>query len=60
MTGKFNIKRKYQMIYRISIILYRNKYCIEKIDRYPAQVPTEPIDVISTMHLRFDINKKFI
>ena len=27
---------KYQMIYRISIILYRYKYRIEKTDRYTA------------------------
>ena len=26
----------YQMIYRISIILYRYEYRIEKTDRYPA------------------------
>ena len=29
---------KYQMIYRISIILYRYTYCIEKFDRYAALV----------------------
>ena len=30
------VLHKYQMIYLISIILYRYKYRIEKIDRYPA------------------------
>ena len=32
------VLHKYQMIYRISIILYRYKYRIEKIDQYPALV----------------------
>ena len=29
------------MIYRISIILYQYKYCIEKTDQYPALQGTE-------------------
>ena len=31
------------MIYQISIILYRYKYRIEKIDRYPALIPHTPL-----------------
>ena len=36
--GRLSYLLKYQLIYRISIILYRYTYGIEKIDRYPALI----------------------
>ena len=40
----------YQMIYRISINLYRYEYRIEKTDRYPALIDIRCLWAQSTEH----------